>query len=162
MAGGVTDRAVVEAALAAGAEAVVVGTRFLMSEESSAHPAYKQRLIEANETVMTELFGAGWPAPHRVIRNAPRSGGYATIHVALRGCAFCNATAPLLSRAPVSLIQQAARIQRPGMPLLGPAAATVNDPPSLLDAGPLYAGQCISRIHDIRPAGDIVAELAGS
>jgi nitronate monooxygenase len=70
MAGGVTDRAGVEAALAAGVEAVVVGTRFLMSEESSAHPAYKQRLIEAKETVMTELFGAGWPAPHRVIRNA--------------------------------------------------------------------------------------------
>jgi nitronate monooxygenase len=163
MAGGVTDRAGVEAALAAGAEAVVVGTRFLMSEESSAHPAYKQRLIEANETVMTELFGAGWPAPHRVIRNAATQ---RWLRDDPRGPAWVRflhrATAPLLSRAPVSLIQQAARIQRPGMPLLGPAAATVNDPPSLLDAGPLYAGQCISRIHDIRPAGEIVAELAGS
>jgi nitronate monooxygenase len=163
MAGGVTDRAGVEAALAAGAEAVVVGTRFLMSEESSAHPAYKQRLIEASETVLTELFGAGWPAPHRVIHNAatqrwlrddPRGPAWVR--------ALHRATAPLLSRAPVSLIQQAARAQRPGMPLLGPAAATVTDPPSLLDAGPLYAGQCVARIHDIRAASEIVAELAVS
>ncbi|HEX2285994.1 MAG TPA: nitronate monooxygenase [Mycobacterium sp.] len=162
MAGGVTDRGAVEAALSAGAEAVVVGTRFLMSEESSAHPVYKQRLIEASETVLTELFGAGWPAPHRVIRNAaterwlrddPRGPAWVR--------ALHRATAPLLSRAPVGLIQQAAHVQRPGMPLLGPAAATANDPPSLLDAGPLYAGQCVSRIHDIRPAGEIVADLAG-
>jgi nitronate monooxygenase len=161
-AGGVTNRADVEAAIAAGAEAVVVGTRFLMSEESSAHPAYKQRLVDARETVLTELFGAGWPAPHRVIDNAatkrwlrddPRGPAW------VRG--LHRATAPLLSRAPVRLIQQAARVQRPGMPLLGPAAPTADDPASLLDSGPLYAGECVARIHDIRPAADIVAELAG-
>jgi hypothetical protein len=48
------------------------------------------------------------------------------------------------------------------MPMLGPAAPTVDDPASLLDAGPLYAGECVARIHDIRAAGDIVAELAVS
>ncbi|HUR73275.1 MAG TPA: nitronate monooxygenase [Sporichthya sp.] len=163
MAGGVAARADVEAALAAGAEAVVVGTRFLMSAESAAHPVYKQRLVAAEETVLTEMFGAGWPAaPHRVIPNAatrrwlredPRGPAWVrTLH---------RATAPLLSRAPVSVIQRAARVQRPGMPLLGPAAATVGDPDSLLDSGPLYAGQCVARIDDIRPAGEIVAELAG-
>jgi hypothetical protein len=47
------------------------------------------------------------------------------------------------------------------MPMLGPAAPTVVDPDSLLDSGPLYAGECVARIHDIRPAGDIVADLAG-
>ena len=31
--------------------------------------AYKARLVEARETVLTELFGAGWPAPHRVVAN---------------------------------------------------------------------------------------------
>jgi hypothetical protein len=70
-------------------------------------------------------------------------------------------TAPLLSRAPVGLVQRAARLQRPGMPLLGPAAATASDPVSLLDSGPLYAGETVARILDIRPAGEIVAELAG-
>ena len=161
MAGGVVDRGDVEAALAAGAEAVVVGTRFLMSEESAAHPVYKERLVAASETVLTELFGAGWPAPHRVIHNAatrrwlrkdPRGPAWVR--------ALHRATAPLLSRAPVSVVQRAARLQRPGMPLLGPAAATVTDPLSLLDSGPLYAGVGVARIHDIRPAGEIVAELA--
>jgi nitronate monooxygenase len=161
-AGGVVDRADVEAALAAGAEAVVVGTRLLMSTESGAHPGYKQRLVTASETVLTELFGAGWPAPHRVIRNAatqrwlrkdPRGPGWVR--------ALHRGTAPLLSRAPVALIQRAARAQRPGLPLLGPAAATVGDPDSLLDAGPLYAGESVARIDDIRPAAAIVDELAG-
>src|SRR3954462_13675949 len=47
LAGGVAERADVEAALAAGADAVVVGTRFLLSEESDAHPEYKARLLAA-------------------------------------------------------------------------------------------------------------------
>jgi NAD(P)H-dependent flavin oxidoreductase YrpB (nitropropane dioxygenase family) len=162
LAGGIVNRADVEAALAAGAEAVVVGTRFLMSTESAAHPVYKERLVAADETVLTELFGAGWPAPHRVIPNAaterwlrkdPRGPGWVRrLH---------RATAPVLSRAPVSVVQRTARQQRPGMPLLGPAAATVDDPVSLLDSGPLYAGVGVARIHDIRPAAEIVAELAG-
>src|SRR5215208_1635287 len=70
LAGGVCEREDVEAALAAGADAVVVGTRFLLSEESDAHPLYKRRLLDARHTVLTELFGAGWPAPHRVVPNA--------------------------------------------------------------------------------------------
>lgn len=56
-AGGMVDRADAEARLAAGAAAVVSGTRFLMSEESGAHPAYKERLRGARATVLTELFG---------------------------------------------------------------------------------------------------------
>src|SRR6202023_1445529 len=56
-AGGVADASDVTARLNAGAEAVVCGTRFLMTEESGAHPAYKARLVQARETVLTELFG---------------------------------------------------------------------------------------------------------
>jgi nitronate monooxygenase len=162
LAGGVAERADVETALAAGAEAVVVGTRFLLSDESDAHPAYKQRLLDANDTVLTELFGAGWPAaPHRVVRNAATDRW-------LRGDelgptwirALQRATAPVLSRAPVAFIQRAARAQRPGMPLLGPAAATVDVPESVVDASPLYAGECVARITDLRPASALVRELA--
>ena len=69
-AGGVFDAAGVKERLDAGAAAVVCGTRFLMTHESGAHPAYKARLLEARATVLTELFGAGWPAPHRVVPNA--------------------------------------------------------------------------------------------
>ena len=50
--------------------AAVLGTRFLLTEESRAHPDYKRRALTGGETLLTELFGAGWPAPHRVLPNA--------------------------------------------------------------------------------------------
>jgi nitronate monooxygenase len=160
-AGGVTDRHEAEARLDAGAEAVVSGTRFLMSVESGAHAAYKERLIGARDTVLTELFGFGWPAPHRVVPNAatdrwlkddPRGPGW------LRG--IQRATAPILSKAPVPMQVRMAATQQPGRPVFGPAAATADGPESLVDAGPLYAGECIERIDDIRPAAELVAELS--
>lgn len=75
LAGGVAERADVERALEAGASAAVAGTRFLLSEESRAHPEYKRRLLDADETILTELFGLGWPAPHRVVPNAATERG---------------------------------------------------------------------------------------
>lgn len=68
-AGGIATADDVRARLDAGADGVVAGTRFLMSDESGAHPEYKRRLLEARETLLTELFGVGWPAPHRVVGN---------------------------------------------------------------------------------------------
>lgn len=161
-AGGVAERVDVEDALAAGAEAVVVGTRFLMAEESAAHPAYRQRLAQAQDTVLTELFGAGWPAAHRVVANDatrrwlgadPRGPGWMRL--------LHRVSAPVLSRTPLGVVQRAAGFQRPWMPLLLPVAPTLAHPSSLVDSAPLYAGQCISRINDVRPAAGIVAELAG-
>ena len=72
-AGGIGDPASARAALAGGAVAVVMGTRFVASEECAAHPHYKARLLEAEagDTVLTGLFDVGWPTtPHRVIRNS--------------------------------------------------------------------------------------------
>jgi NAD(P)H-dependent flavin oxidoreductase YrpB (nitropropane dioxygenase family) len=163
LAGGVAERADVEGALSAGADAVVVGTRLLLSPESDAHPEYKRRLLDARDTVLTELFGAGWPAPHRVVRNAATE---RWLREGERGPGWVRglhrATAPVLSHMPVALIQRAARAQRPGMPLLGPAAATAGDPISLVDAGPLYAGQSVARIGDLRSAAELVRTLAGA
>ena len=70
LAGGIAERGDVARALEAGAEGAVAGTRFLLSEESRAHPGYRERLLAADSTVLTELFGTGWPAPHRVVPNA--------------------------------------------------------------------------------------------
>jgi nitronate monooxygenase len=72
-AGGIGDPASASAALTAGAEAVVMGTRFLASDESDAHPIYKARLLDADarDTVLTGLFDVGWEdSPHRVLRNS--------------------------------------------------------------------------------------------
>jgi NAD(P)H-dependent flavin oxidoreductase YrpB (nitropropane dioxygenase family) len=161
-AGGVAERRDVENALAAGAEAVVVGTRFLMAEESGAHPAYRQRLAQAQDTILTELFGAGWPAPHRVVANDatrrwlagdPRGPSW------VRG--LNRASAPVLRRTPMGLVDRAARWQQPSRPLLMPVAPTAAHPSSLVDSAPLYAGECVARIDDVRRSADIVAELAG-
>lgn len=160
-AGAIVDASDVRARLDAGAEAVACGTRFLMSEESGAHPAYKARLVEARETILTELFGAGWPAPHRVVSNqatarwlrrGPRGPGWLRM--------FHTATAPALSRVTVRMQFRLAAMQKPSRPMFGPAAATVDGPLNLIEAGPLYAGECVNRIGAIRPAGELVQELA--
>ena len=84
-AGGVADAADVGHRLEGGAEAVVSGTRFLLSEESSGHPAYKARLLGAESTILTELFGAGWPARTGWSRTTPPPAGSAMIRVARHG-----------------------------------------------------------------------------
>jgi NAD(P)H-dependent flavin oxidoreductase YrpB (nitropropane dioxygenase family) len=72
-AGGIATGAALAAALNAGAAAARVGTRFLVTAESGAHPGYVAALLSAtaNDTVHTTAFGEGWPdAPHRVLRLA--------------------------------------------------------------------------------------------
>jgi NAD(P)H-dependent flavin oxidoreductase YrpB (nitropropane dioxygenase family) len=164
LAGGIADAGDVETALAGGADAAVLGTRFLMTPESGAHAEYKQRLVKEDDTVLTELFGAGWPhAPHRVLRNAAAERWLARGD--RRGPAWVRAlhaaVSPGLSRVPLDRQASLARLQRPGSPLLGPFAVT-GDASNLLDAGPLYAGESVARIHDLRPAAELVAELSAN
>jgi NAD(P)H-dependent flavin oxidoreductase YrpB (nitropropane dioxygenase family) len=160
LAGGVAERSDVARALEAGAAAAVAGTRFLLSEESRAHPEYKRRLVEAERTLLTELFGFGWPAPHRVVPNAAteRAPGQRNgVPVANR--ALNRLAAPGARLVPPGLQLRLARAQRPGGRLLSPAGPTDDGPESLLDAGALYAGETVARIADVRPAAELVAAL---
>jgi nitronate monooxygenase len=161
LAGGIAERADVAAALEAGAEGAVAGTRFLLSDESRAHPAYRDRLLSADTTVLTELFGTGWPAPHRVVANAaterwlgddPRGPRLNRALNRLTG-------GPAARHIPPAVLERIVRAQRPGSRLLSPVGPTDNGPPSLVDAGPLYAGQTVARIDELRPAGELVAAL---
>ena len=76
--GGIVDGRGLAAVLAAGADAASVGTRFVATNESEAHPDYKKRLVLASEvdTVHTELHHIGWPphSPVRVLRSALTDG----------------------------------------------------------------------------------------
>jgi nitronate monooxygenase len=160
LAGGIAERADVRRTLDAGAVAAVAGTRFLLSPESRAHPGYRERLLEAETTMLTELFGFGWPAPHRVVPNA-------TTHRWLTK----DPKGPLLNRAlnrlsatgaryvPDSVERRLVGAQRPSSRLLTPAGPTDDGPVALLDAGPLYAGETVARIDDVRPAAEIVRAL---
>jgi nitronate monooxygenase len=76
-AGGIADRRGFEAARALGAQGVLVGTRFLASDESLTAPQAKQRIVDADgdATVRTTVFdivrGYDWPAKFtgRALRN---------------------------------------------------------------------------------------------
>lgn len=177
LAGGIAGRDDVQAALDAGADAAVAGTRFLLSEESRAHALYKERLLEADATILTELFGAGWPAPHRVVPNA------ATDHfLGRRSSLFAQEAkkderrevmrGPRLNRllnhllvpgvryAPPGLQLRMMRAQRPDSRLLSPAGPTDDGPETLVDAGALYAGETVARIDEVRPAAELVRALS--
>src|SRR5204863_9454556 len=70
-AGGIGTARAMAAALAAGASAVRVGTRFVASQEADTHPDYAQALIDAGpgDTVLTTTVAVMCPgAPHRVLR----------------------------------------------------------------------------------------------
>ena len=160
LAGGIAERADVATALEAGASGVVCGTRFLLSEESRAHPGYRERLLDAEATLLTELFGIGWPAPHRVIANAATE---RWLRGDRRGPALNRAlnrlSAPAARFTPPALQARLLRAQRPNSRLLSPAGPTDDGPDTLLDAGALYAGETVARIRDVRPAAQLVADL---
>jgi NAD(P)H-dependent flavin oxidoreductase YrpB (nitropropane dioxygenase family) len=149
-AGGIGDARGVVAVLALGAQAAVLGTRFLASTESRAHPHYKQKLLAANEadTVRTILFGSGWPnAPHRALWT------------------------PFVEQ----WLGQEARGQqsRPDEPTVGqtviagqavPVPRFVSLPPNCdasgdIDAMSLLAGQGVGLVREVKPAGQIVHDL---
>ena len=68
-AGGIMDGRGIVAALALGAEAAQLGTRFLLATEAGTPPSYRRQLLAADETstVVTDVF-SGRPA--RGLRNA--------------------------------------------------------------------------------------------
>jgi NAD(P)H-dependent flavin oxidoreductase YrpB (nitropropane dioxygenase family) len=149
-AGGIADARGVVAALALGAQAAVLGTRFLASAESRAHPEYKKKVMAAGEedTVRTILFGHGWPnAPHRTLRTA-----------------FVQEWLGREARG------QESRPDEPavGQTVVGGQAMSVlrfmGFPPNCDASGDvesmsLLAGQGVGLVRDVKPAGQIVREL---
>ena len=66
--GGFGHGAQLVAALALGADAILIGTRFLVADEIWAHPAYKDRLVEASETD-TRVIMASFRNTYRAMDN---------------------------------------------------------------------------------------------
>lgn len=162
LAGGIATADDVRAALARGAAGVVAGTRYLLTREAGAHPAYQRRVLGAQRTLLTTLFGVGWNLKHRVVPNAATD-------------RYCDES----GRVPawVTLVQRAAEplVQRVGMlrDAAGHATRTFNFVPLFLpntlqptqaESGveytALYAGETAARIHSIESAFDVTRELA--
>ena len=150
-AGGIADARGLVAALALGAAGVVLGTRLLATPEARAHPAYKQRVLEAGEedTVRTILFGYGWPeAPHRTLRTAFVSQWLAE---ETRGSEE-RADEPILGEL---------RLAGQVVPLPRFASFPPNaDASGEVESMAMLAGQSVGLVRTLTPAGTIVRELA--
>jgi NAD(P)H-dependent flavin oxidoreductase YrpB (nitropropane dioxygenase family) len=140
-AGGIANARGMAAALAAGADAVRLGTRFVASAESPAHHRYVSALVAAapEDTVLTESFSGMWPdAPHRVLRS-------------------CVAAAEEFHGDVVGEIEVAGQrlpVQRLSVP------CPTGEVSGAIEAMALYAGQSVGAIDDVKPAGEIVRELS--
>ncbi len=140
-AGGVATARHVEAVISAGAAAARVGTRFVATTESGAHPAYVEALLSARsaeETVLTTAFSGGWPdAPHRVLRSAVAAAeafdGDVVGHLVAGG-----------ERSPITRFA----VSTPSRYVEGNVAAMA-----------LYAGEGVGEVHEVRPAAAVVADL---
>ena len=143
-AGGIGNVAAIRAAMSLGADAVRVGTRFVATRESYAHPAYIDALVAAasNDSVLTEAFGVGWPhAPHRVLRSSIEAATAAASDV-VGETRQANGTAMKMARFGVS----------------SPSRDTTGD----ISAMALYAGRSVGSVDRLMSAAEVVEELSAA
>ncbi len=148
-AGGIGDARGVAAVLALGAQAALLGTRFLLADEMPIHEEYRRRLIAATETDAewyANLYEVGWPdAPHRAIHNSTAARWEA-------------AGRPPPGNRPgegevIAHFASGEPIVRysPAPPLVGTTGE--------IEALSLWAGQSVALANQPQPAAEIVAEL---
>lgn len=145
-AGGIGDARGIAAALCLGAAGVWIGTRFVATRESGAHPRYKQAIVAAAEsdTVRSQVFDRGWPGVfHRTLRNNTVAMGLAG-----SGCGDRPGAADILGRT-----ESGAPVPRydDNEPLDGWEGA--------IDEMCLYAGQSCAVVRDIPSATELVHRL---
>jgi nitronate monooxygenase len=139
-AGGIATARAAAAAFAAGASAVRVGTRFVATRESGAHPTYVEALVRARaeDAEYTGAFFRIWPdAPHRVLGS-------------------CIAAAASLPDEPVGELELGGR--RMPVPRFGTPAPT-RDATGDVEAMALYAGQSVGAVKKVTPAAEVVREI---
>lgn len=160
-AGGVADAGDVRRLLALGATAAVAGTRFLLTEESRAHAEYKRRVLAAERTLVTLLFGIGWPMRHRVVPNPATERWCEVEELAPHWLQRVGRLSAPLGRAlPMTALEMITAAQRPGVPFFSPGLPLAGMPDVSVDRCALYAGETLHRIDDVVPAADAVARLA--
>ncbi len=161
LSGGIATAEDVSRALSRGAAAVLAGSRYVLTHESVAHPAYKERILGAKRTVLTQLFGVGWTLKHRVVPNAATE-------------RWCDDDGRIpdwlrkLQRSVEGAIQPFAMLRDaralPGsvkVPLYTPASLARGQRSEGVETTPLYAGECVERIHSIAHAYDVTRMLGG-
>lgn len=148
--GGIADGRGLAAALALGADAVWVGTRFLASDEAGAHPEYKRRVLVAGvgDTMVTKLFGPEWPDQERVLVNrAAREWGarWNDVPQAVRDSGPIGQT--LLDGRPYAMPKFSTMLSIP---------ETTGD----FEEMNVVAGQSSGLVHAVLPAAEIVRRMS--
>lgn len=149
-AGGIVDGRGLAAALALGAAGVLMGTRFLASDEINIHPEYRRRLLESDgDTVYAEdLFDVAWPsAPHRMLRNRVVSEWEAAGRPPLGARDRQNAVIGVSTSGD-------RRVEVRRFTSFTPTPAFDGD----MDEVPLWAGASVGRVREVKPAAAIVAD----
>jgi NAD(P)H-dependent flavin oxidoreductase YrpB (nitropropane dioxygenase family) len=135
-AGGYADGRGLVAALALGADGILLGTRFLATVESPLHPNFKQAIVDSDghDTQLSEIpdiaSGLVWPGAMIRSRRNHFIERWAGREWALR-------------RDRAEAAEKLAAARRTGD----------------VDEGPLSMGQDAGLIHDIPPAGEIVTRI---
>ncbi|XP_059648044.1 uncharacterized protein LOC132294267 isoform X1 [Cornus florida] len=146
-AGGIVDERGYVAALALGAQGVCLGTRFLATNESYAHPTYKQKLIELDKTEYTNLYGrARWPdAPQRAL-TTPFFMEWRSLPI------HENETdQPVIGHSNIHGMEKDIRRFAGTVPNV----TTTGD----IESMAMYAGQGVCLIKEILPAAEVVKRL---
>jgi len=146
-AGGISSAAGIARAIKAGAQGVMMGTRFVAAAESGAHETYKQALVaaHADDQVYTNCYDLGWPyAMHGVLRNSTFKAWEAA------GC-----PAAPFRPGEGDIVFRKGPEEFPRYSDTPPPAGAEGD----LTAACLYAGKSVQDIKAILPARDIVQSL---
>jgi nitronate monooxygenase len=149
-AGGIADGRGLAAALALGADGVLLGTRLIASTECNAHEVYKQKILAASEedTVRTTLFGRGWPnAYHRALRT-PFVEQW--LPEEKRGSEQ-RSDEPVIGEVTLGGV----RVPLPRFGGIPPARDATGE----IESMDLLAGQCSGLVRQIAPAAEIIQEL---
>jgi nitronate monooxygenase len=143
-AGGIAEGRGVAAALAAGAAGVRMGTRFVATPESGAHPAYKDAIVAASGsgTVLTDAYRVMWPSEEANAR---------VLRTAFERAEKLPADAPVgkLTMGPMTV-----DVPRFGVP---PPTTTAEGE---VTAMALYAGESVASIDAVEPASELVPRIA--
>jgi nitronate monooxygenase len=159
LAGGIASAADTRSALAAGAAGVVAGTRFLLTHEARAHPQYQRRVLEADTTFRTTLFGLGWPLAHWVIANDATRRWCHDDGRAKLGPRLIIMGSGMLARLPDRAIAPVMRMQTSTLPMFSPIAPTIGMPDSAVERTALYAGETALRMTSVMSAHQAVTDL---
>lgn len=151
--GGIGDGRAIARALRLGAQGVSLGTRFVASEEAWTDRIYKERVTQSRveDTFYGDLFDVDWEgAPHRVIRNRTFD-------------EWDAAGRPPVGRRPGQGTTIGTYRTPWGDELPWQRYAVRMIPPDFdgdIELAPMWAGESCSEVNNIKPAGDIVRDLA--